>query len=235
MPAVVVAGAIAGAGAIGAAALSSSAQKKASNQATQQAQRATDQNIALQQQVREENRGILSPYVNVGNQATGALNSLMYGNDNGASLAALKQSPGYQFRLDEGNRSLNTGWAARGLLNSGAAQKAILKYGQDYASNEYGNRFNQLAQQQGVGLSAGNALAGVGTNFANSASNQNNALASVQANAALANGQATANIYGTAANALGQIGGSFISSYRPPQQQNWLAGVGGTQSMMGYR
>lgn len=235
MPAVVIAGAVAAAGAVGAAAISSSAQKKASNQATQAAQRATDQNIALQQQVRAENRGILEPYVNVGNQATGALNSLIYGNDNGASLAALQASPGYQFRLDEGNRALNTGWAAKGLLNSGAAQKAALRYGQDYASGEYNNRFNQLAQQQGVGLSAGNALAGVGTNFANSVANQNNSLASVQANAALANGQATANVYGTAANALGQIGGSFISSYRPPQQQGWLSGIGGTQASLGYR
>jgi hypothetical protein len=235
MPAVVVAGAIAAAGAVGAAAISSSAQKKASQQATQAAQHATDQNIALQQQVREENKGILSPYVQTGNQATGALNSLLYGNDNGASLSALQASPGYQFRMDQGSRALNTGWAARGMLNSGAAQKAALKYGQDYASNEYGNRFNQLAQQQGVGLSAGNALAGVGTNFANSASNQNNSLATVQANAALASGQSTANVYGTAANALGQIGGSFISSYKPPQAQSWYGGVGGTVANLGYR
>lgn len=234
MPAIVVAGAIAGAGAIGAAAIGASAQNKASKAATQAAQNATDQNIALQTRVREENKGILSPYVNVGTQATPALNALMYGNDNGASLAALQKAPGYQFRMDEGNRSLNTGWAARGLLNSGAAQKAILKYGQDYASNEYGNRFNQLAQQQGVGLSAGNALAGVGTNFANSVSSQNNALASAQANSALAQGQANANIWGTAANALGQVGGSFISSYKPPQPQNWLSGVGGTRYNMGY-
>lgn len=231
MPAIVVAGAIAGAGAIASAAIGSSAQKNATKQATQAAQRATDQNIALQQEIRTENRGILTPFVDVGNKASGALNSLLYGNDGGASLAALESAPGYQFRLDQGQRSLNSGWAARGMLNSGAAQKAILKFGQDYASNEYGNRFNQLAQQQGVGLSAGNALAGVGTNFANSVSSQNNALAGVQANAALANGQSTANLYGTAANALGQIGGSLISSYKPPSQQSWYSGVrGGTLS-----
>jgi len=125
-------------------------------------------------------------------------------------------STGYQFRLNEGSKALNTNWAARGLLNSGAAAKAALKYGQDYASNEFGNYMGYLSGQQNVGLSAGGALAGVGTGYANSVSANNNALASVQANSALAQGQANANLWGTAAGAVGQIGGALISSYGAP-------------------
>lgn len=235
MPAAIIGGVIAGAGAIGAAAISSNAQKKASQQATKAAQTATDQNIALQRDIYGQNKGVLSPYVGVGTQATGALNALLYGNDNGASMRALEASPGYQFRVNQGMNALNTGWAARGLLNSGAAQKAAITFGQNIGSEEYNNRFNQLAQQQGVGLSAGNALAGVGTTFANNVGNQNNALASVIANSALARGQANANVWGTAAGALGQIGGSFVSSYKPPQTQSWLSGIGGTNYNLGYR
>jgi len=125
-------------------------------------------------------------------------------------------STGYQFRLGEGSKALNTNWAARGLLNSGAAAKAALKYGQDYASNEFGNYMGYLSGQQNVGLQAGGALAGVGSNYANSVSNNNNANASVAANSALAQGQANANLWGTAAGAVGQIGGALISSYGAP-------------------
>jgi hypothetical protein len=142
-------------------------------------------------------------------------------------------STGYQFRLGEGSKALNTNWAARGLLNSGAAAKAALKYGQDYASNEFGNYMGYLSGQQNVGLSAGGALAGVGTGYANSVSANNNALASVQANSALAQGQSTANLYGTAAGALGQIGGALISSYGSPSggiPRNTYGIVGGDGS-----
>lgn len=235
MPAVVIAGAIAGAGAIGAAAIGSSAQKKATQQASQAARDTTAENNALQREIYGKNEAVLAPYVAAGNQATGALNGLLYGNDNGASLKALEASPGYQFRVDQGQKALNTGWAARGLLNSGAAQKSALSFGQGIASEEYGNRFNQLAQQQGMGLGAASAQAGVSSNYASNVASQNNALAGVLANSALARGQANAQLYGTTANALGQIGGSFISSYKPPQQQNWLTGVGGTSAMLGYR
>lgn len=235
MPVALVAAGVAAAGAIGGAVISSNAQKKATREASKVAQQTTDKNIALEQQNRAENRGILDPFVGVGTQATGALNSLMYGNDGGASMKALEASPGYQFRVGQGMSALNTGWAARGLLNSGAAQKAALSFGQGIASDEYNNRFNQLAQQQGVGLSAGNALAGVNTNFTNNVTNQNNSLANVLANSALARGQSTGQMWGTIGNALGQFGGSMISSYKPPQTQSWFSGVGGTQSSLGYR
>lgn len=210
MPAAVIGGVIAGAGAIGAAAIGSSAQKSAANKAAQTAQDTTAQNNALQREIYGSNKDILNPYVQTGYKANEGLNALMYGGD---PTAELQKSPGYQFRYDTGMNALNTGLAARNGINSGAAMKAAIRYGQDFGSQEYNNRYNQLAQQQGVGLSAGNALAGVGTNFANNISAQNNASASVQANALLAGGQATAGLYGTAANALGQIGGSLISSY----------------------
>jgi hypothetical protein len=207
MPAAAIIGGVAS---IGGAIIGASSQNKASKQAAQTAQNTTNANNALAREIYGQNKATLSPYVEVGNKATGALNSLLYGNDNGASLAALQQAPGYQFRLNEGMNQLNTGYAARGLLNSGAAQKAALRFGQDYASNEYNNRFNQLASQQGVGLSAGNALAGVSNTYANQVTSQNNANASAQMNAALLRGQTNASMWG---NIGGAIGGMFGSSF----------------------
>lgn len=52
-------------------------------------------------------------------------------------------SPGYQWRLDQGQRNLNAGSAARGLGQSGSAIKGAIDYGQNQASAEYGNWFNQ--------------------------------------------------------------------------------------------
>lgn len=52
-------------------------------------------------------------------------------------------SPGYQWRLSEGQRNLNANSAARGLGQSGSAIKAGIDYGQNQASAEYGNWFNQ--------------------------------------------------------------------------------------------
>lgn len=231
MPAIVVAGAIAGAGAIGAAAIGASASNKAANKAAQAAQDATTQNNALALDMRNRNEAAVKPYADLGLKANAAQDALMYGNDGGASLNALQQSPGYQFRLSEGNRSINTGYAANGLLQSGAAQKALLKYGQDYASNEYGNRVNQLAQQQGLGLSATNALVGNNTNYTNQVTGQNNANAGAIGNAALVQAQNTNNVLGTAANALGYLGGNYISSYG--KKSGGLGGVNAGAGMTG--
>ena len=48
-----------------------------------------------------------------------------------------EESPGYQFRMDEGVSALERSAAARGMLGSGAAAKEMTRYGQDYGSNEY--------------------------------------------------------------------------------------------------
>jgi len=53
------------------------------------------------------------------------------------------KDPGYQFRMDEGNKAVQTSAAAgRGLL-SGAALKAMQKYSQGFASNEFANAYNR--------------------------------------------------------------------------------------------
>lgn len=113
-------------------------------------------------------------------------------------------SPGYQFRFDEGQRGINANRAASGMLQSGDTLKALTRYGQDYASNEYNTQLNQLFSVAGLGQTAtgqGNALAG---NYA-SAVGQNNQAAS---NALQSSYGTQANTWG---NALGTLGG--IAAY----------------------
>ena len=124
-----------------------------------------------------------------------------------------RASTGYQFRLGEGARALDNSYASRGVGQSGAAAKAAQQYGQNIASGEFGNYINQLFGISNQGLSAANAQAGVGTNLVNAVTNNNNAAASATGNAALLAGQANANLYAGIGNALGNLGGTFASSF----------------------
>ena len=55
--------------------------------------------------------------------------------------------PGFQFRLDQGRKALEASAAGRGVLRSGGTLKDILGYGQNFASQEFGNVFNRAAQE----------------------------------------------------------------------------------------
>lgn len=61
--------------------------------------------------------------------------------------ATEQNDPGYQFRLQQGMKALQNSAAASGNLFTGDTGKAITQYGQDYASNEYGNVYNRAMQQ----------------------------------------------------------------------------------------
>jgi hypothetical protein len=56
--------------------------------------------------------------------------------------------PGYGFRMSEGLKALERSAAARGGLMSGGAGKALQRYGQDLASQEYGNAFQRFQQDR---------------------------------------------------------------------------------------
>jgi hypothetical protein len=137
-----------------------------------------------------------------------------------------RNSTNYQFRLGEGMRALNQGYAAKGMLESGSALRGITDYAQNFASNELGNYMNILAQQQQMGLGAGSALAGVGQNMVGQVSANNNNSAAAQGNAALIAGQAQGQMYSSIANGIGSIAGSiFNGGARSGYQQPSYGGI----------
>lgn len=105
--------------------------------------------------------------------------------------SGFEASPGYQFRLDQGNQAIQRSAAARGLLQSGGTVKAIDRYSQGIASDEYNNFYNRLAALAGVGQSATSGTAAAGTASANG-----------QSNAAMAAGDARASSYLTTGSAI---------------------------------
>lgn len=80
-------------------------------------------------------------------------------------------TPGYQFRVDEGNNAINAMAGARGGLVSGATMQALQERGQNLATEEYGNYMNRLSGLTGMGMSAAGNQASAGANYASGASN----------------------------------------------------------------
>lgn len=135
-----------------------------------------------------------------------------------AALSAydiFKQSTGYQSRLTEGYRGLNASFAGRGVLQSGAAVKSALRYGQDFASNEFGNWLSYLGNQQGLGFAGASALAGVTQGGADRMGAISQNAANNSSAAAIARAQNQGALYTGIAGALGTAAGS-LSSYRAP-------------------
>lgn len=52
---------------------------------------------------------------------------------------SMLKDPGYNFRLKQGIGALEGSAAARGVLNTGGTLQDVTKFGQDYASGEFGN------------------------------------------------------------------------------------------------
>lgn len=122
-------------------------------------------------------------------------------------------STGYQFRFNEGIKGLNIGFGARGLLESGARDKAAIRYGQGIASDEFAKYMQLLDNQQRLGFGGASALAGVGQNMVSNITANNNSASSAAANAALASGAANANMWSGIGNSLGSVFGQLGSSY----------------------
>lgn len=193
--------------------------------------RASVHGAAVGFRVYNENKATLSPYVGTGTKATQSIEALLGlgGDTNAANSAfdAYRGSTEYSSRFNEGQRAVTAALGGKGLLDSGAAQKALLKYGQTFASNEFGNYIGNLQAQQGVGLSAASAQAGIGQNYANAVSNNNNVAANIQANSAMANAGAVSGVLGSALSAYGLSQGVGSSYGQKPALGGGAGGASG--------
>lgn len=185
-----VAAAVIGAAVVGAA-VSSDSSRKAANTQADAAKDANNAQLAMYNQTREDQ----APWRAAGQQA---LSQLTAGTAAGGefnrnfTLADFNRDPGYQFRMDQGQSALERSAAARGGLMNGGTLKALSRYGQDYASNEYDRaynrfnndqsaRFNRLATVAGIGQTANNLTSTTGTQTASAIGNNTMSGAAAQA------------------------------------------------------
>lgn len=81
------------------------------------------------------------------------------------TLADLQASPGYKARMLAGEQGQQRSAAAQGSVLNGGSQKALARYDQDYASNEYSNLVGQ--GQSTVALNNNSTQTEFGDAFAN--------------------------------------------------------------------
>ncbi len=137
------------------------------------------------------------------------------------TMADYQADPGYNFRLEEGQKAIDR-IASRGGRNfSGRSLKDASRWGQDLASDEYGraydryNRdqdiiYNRLGGLSGRGQSSSISLGNIGQSSANAISNLTTSGASARAAGNVAANNAwqsgLADVTNIAGNALGNYG-----------------------------
>lgn len=202
----------------------SNSQAKAAKSAANQQYQASKEATQVQKDMYDQTRKDLSPYAQAGSNA---LKQLMGGmGPNGQFMQEysgqdIYDDPSYQFRLQQGQDSIQSGAAAQGGLLSGATQKALLNYGQDAASQEYGNaynrfnadqtnQYNRLSNLVGLGQNAAAQQGNAGMQTAQAVASNTMAGANAQAAGTIAAGNRTANNFSSLLGATGIIGGLFI-------------------------
>lgn len=189
-------------------------QADAANRAAELDYQKSREALDYQKQKDQQSRQDFAPWLDAGKQGIGELQYMMgLGSQNPSGVntglggyGSLLQSnpystftaptglteqndPGFQARLKMGTDAMQKSAAARGSLLTGGTAKALDQYGQDYASNEYGNvygralntfqtnhnafnenqtnQYNKLAALSGVGQQTASQLGQLGQQSSN--------------------------------------------------------------------
>jgi hypothetical protein len=184
---------------------------------------ALDQQLALQNRMYEQTRTDFAPYRGSGVANVNQLNTLLgIGGDTGAAdygrfrtaeftpeMFKAGMDPGYGFRMSEGLKAVDRQAAARGGLISGNALKASQAFGQDMASQEYGNAFNRYQTMRGNTLSPFQTGAAAGQSAAAMQGQANANYGSAGGQAISNYGQGVSGAYGAQGQAANQAYGNY--------------------------
>lgn len=124
--------------------------------------RYVDEANKLAAETRDIQRADVAPWREAGQRGLSSLEQGMPEATRSFTMGDFQQDPAYQFRFDEGMKALERSAAARGGLNSGATLKALTRFGQDYASQEYDKAYNRFTSEQDRRYNKYASLAGVG-------------------------------------------------------------------------
>lgn len=130
--------------------------------------------LAFQKQTYEQTRADQLPWLEAGRTAlTSYMGELGLSDEAKAGTfeSGFKETPGYQFAVQEGEKGIVNNLAALGMKNSGAALKALTKFRTGLADQSYDNYLNRLSGVAGTGQTAATNLASQGQNMATNTQN----------------------------------------------------------------
>ena len=230
------AAAVAGAAIVGSV-ISADAQQSAANTQADAARQQQTNLLAAGQQASKQ----FDPYAQAGTTALSnlAANNAYFNNQFSNADLNAQLAPNYAFQLGQGQQANLMASNVTGGAVGGNALKSLQDYTQGYAGNAYQQAFNNYQTQRGninamnmnlanLGLGgatgSANAQLGTATNVAN--------LGIGAANAQAASQIAQGNIYGGAANTLGNIGYMYSQNQAAQNAANPYSsmGISGNQS-----
>jgi hypothetical protein len=191
--------------------LGAKSNKKAAQYAADTSLATAQSNNALARDIYGKNQAALQPYMTTGHMAAVQMNALLglgtpaQANEARNDFRNWIANSDYGFQFGQGANRVNSGFAGAGTLQSGAAMKELEQFRQNLQSGYRGEYNSLIANQQGLGLGAASALAGVGQNYTNTVTANNNNAASAAANAALVKAQNN-----PFANTLSLLGGGVF-------------------------
>lgn len=198
-------GALIGAGAsiIGGLMGKSSADKAAAAQAS-----AANKALKFQKQMWETSRADMMPWMQAGQKALATYTGQL---DGTGDPNAFKTTPGYEFRVKQGETGVMNNLAALGMKNSGKALKALESFRQGIASQEYGTWMDRLAGVSGTGQQTSNSMANYAQNAGNSMGQTMQDAGQARASGYVGGANAMMGGLNSAANFIGQaMGGNSM-------------------------
>lgn len=193
--------AAAGVAALGAAKAISS--RKAADRAARAQQAAAQRAADVQLEMYKTTRKDLKPYREEGASALERYSDIVLR----GNIKKFQESPGYQFRLQEGIKALERGAAARGGLLGGRQTKALTEFGQGLASQEYGNYLAQLDRLMSLGQASAVQTGGAGAAAAQQAGPYIQGYGAAQASGIIGKQRQTERLMGVGQQFLSSVGG----------------------------
>jgi hypothetical protein len=186
-------------------------QADAANRAADATLTATRESNQLLRDMYNTSRQDNQPWMDAGRTA---LSSLTAGTAPGGEFtqrfdaSRMYDDPGYAFRLAEGNKAIDRASASAGRFDSGRSLRELTRYGQDYASGEYGAAYGRFDNDQTNRFNRLSSLAGTGQTAVrdNNAAGQTMASQAGQNTIAGANNAGNMRTGGAAARASGYVG-----------------------------
>lgn len=181
----------------------------------------------------KDQRVAYDPYRRSGQSA---LNQLSGGN----LVGDISKNPAFQFRMEQGQNAIDSNMSAKGMLNSGARLKALQKFGQGLASEEYGREYdrqaNRLGQLAGLGFNAASGMAGAagqyGAGMANSFQGQGTQMGANSMNAGLNRANLFRGMGDTLAQGREQLGSNIANVHTGLANTNAASRMAGVTSPM---
>jgi len=205
---------IIGGAVLGSALLGSQAAGSAADTQSAAAQQAAQ----VQREQYQQTRSDLMPWQQAGQVGLSQLQARLPEFTKPFGMEDFQASPAYQFNLEQGQKAINKGAAARGTFYNPATLQDLAKYSQGLASNEFQNAFsnyntnlnniwNRLYGLSGTGQNAAAQTGGFGAGAANQISGDitGSANASAAGTVGIANAITGALGQGTNAYLMNQI------------------------------